>query len=99
MTVERKHNVPFKEFKVEQKKTEKRVIEVAEIVKIANQLDKKPAQLSGGQQQRVAITEAKNPDILLLDEPLSNRYKKLRLKQDKEIEENSKKKLVLQLYS
>ncbi len=45
--------------------------EILELVRLSNRLDNFPSQLSGGEQQRVAIARAlaKNPDILLCDEP------------------------------
>ncbi|AYD04454.1 ABC transporter ATP-binding protein [Neorhizobium sp. NCHU2750] len=58
-----------------------RVAEALELVRLGHLEDRYPKQMSGGQQQRVAIARALaiRPDILLLDEPLSNLDAKLRL--------------------
>ncbi|MEO1694076.1 MAG: ABC transporter ATP-binding protein [Pseudomonadota bacterium] len=51
-----------------------RVAEVAELLRMTELLDRRPAALSGGQQQRVALGRAliRAPDLFLLDEPLAN---------------------------
>jgi multiple sugar transport system ATP-binding protein len=60
---------------------ERRVKEAAGILGIEELLDRKPRQLSGGQRQRVAVGRAivREPQVFLMDEPLSNLDAKLRV--------------------
>src|SRR5207247_5613884 len=65
----------------------RRVKEAAEMLGIQELLSRKPKQLSGGQRQRVAMGRAivREPQVFLMDEPLSNLDAKLRVQMRAEI--------------
>jgi multiple sugar transport system ATP-binding protein len=66
---------------VEKPERATRVAEAAAILDLTEYLDRKPAKLSGGQRQRVAMGRAivRQPQVFLMDEPLSNLDAKLRV--------------------
>jgi iron(III) transport system ATP-binding protein len=67
--------------KLSKKEKERKVDEILKITQIEEYKDRLPEKLSGGQQQRVALARAIviHPDVLLMDEPLSNLDAKLRV--------------------
>lgn len=81
MTV--RENIAFglKERKVSKDVISREVDNMIKLMKLEEHADKKPQALSGGQQQRVALARAIviKPDVLLMDEPLSNLDAKLRV--------------------
>ena len=78
---------PLQMRKVRKKDIEIRVKETAKLLEIEHLLDRRPKALSGGQQQRVALGRAlvRDPQVFLMDEPLSNLDAKLRVQMRAEL--------------
>ncbi|RLE64762.1 MAG: sugar ABC transporter ATP-binding protein [Thermoprotei archaeon] len=91
---------PLKLQKLPKDEIRRRIKRAAELLKIEDLLDRKPAQLSGGQQQRVALARAlvKQPQLFLMDEPLSNLDAKLRVLMRAEIKRLQKQLGITTIY-
>jgi multiple sugar transport system ATP-binding protein len=87
MTVYRNIAFALKVRKMPPDEIKRRVEEAARILGLTTELKRKPAQLSGGQRQRVAMGRAivRDPQVFLMDEPLSNLDAKLRVQMRAEI--------------
>jgi multiple sugar transport system ATP-binding protein len=87
MTVAENIGFALRMRKVPKAEARRRIEETARVIGLVDHLDRKPRQLSGGQRQRVAMGRAivREPQVFLMDEPLSNLDAKLRVQMRAEI--------------
>jgi len=87
MTVAENIGFALRMRKVPKQEARKRIEETARVIGLVDHLNRKPKQLSGGQRQRVAMGRAivREPQVFLMDEPLSNLDAKLRVQMRAEI--------------
>jgi multiple sugar transport system ATP-binding protein len=87
MTVAENIGFALRMRKVPKAEARQRIQETARVIGLTDHLDRKPRQLSGGQRQRVAMGRAivREPQVFLMDEPLSNLDAKLRVQMRAEI--------------
>ena len=100
MTVYENLAFPLKIRKFPKAEIDKKVKEVAELLRISHLLNRKPKQLSGGEQQRVALGRAlvREPKVFLMDEPLSNLDAKLRVYMRAELKKMQKELGITTIY-
>jgi multiple sugar transport system ATP-binding protein len=81
LTVRKNVEFPLRQRKMDKDELARRVDDALNILSLSELADRKPGQLSGGQRQRVALARAivREPQVFLMDEPLSNLDAKLRL--------------------
>ena len=87
MTVRENMGFALKLAKVDQAEIDAKVESAAKTLDLTDHLDRKPSNLSGGQRQRVAMGRAivRDPQVFLMDEPLSNLDAKLRVQMRTEV--------------
>lgn len=100
LTVRQNVEYGLKARKVPKAEMKQRVDEAMKLTQIDQYADRQPQQLSGGQQQRVALSRAIviEPDLLLMDEPLSNLDAKLRVQMRTSIREIQRKLNITTIY-
>ncbi len=91
---------PLKVRKIDPATHDERVMRAARMVELTEFLHRKPAELSGGQRQRVALARAivREPNVFLMDEPLSNLDAKLRVSTRAQIKKLSHELKVTTIY-